>query len=170
MPLDANTASWFLAQLKPNSYRIAERNLQRQGFTTFLPKHERTKNSGGKFQTSLEPLFPGYIFVAFDTARGGWRSINATFGITRMVSFGAVPAIVPDGLVSQLMQRFDDEGRPRTAKGLQPGDSIRLISGPFADFVTNIEAIDPDQRVWVLIDLLGRPTRVAVDVAILRPT
>lgn len=168
MTVADDRATWFLAQLKPNSHRIAERNLCRQGFTTFLPMHERTKSHRGKFKTTMEPLFPGYIFVAFDTTLGGWQSVNATFGVTRLVSVGKTPATVPRGLVSQLMQRCDAEGKFQSAPDLTPGDTVRFTSGPFADFVTKIEAIAPDRRVWVLIDLMGRPTRAVVDPALLR--
>ena len=66
--------SWFLAQLKPNCANIADRNLKRQGFKTFLPMEEETRQRNGKFVTSMQPLFPGYIFVAFDVARGFWRA------------------------------------------------------------------------------------------------
>ncbi len=61
--------SWFLAQLKPNCANIADKNLKRQGFKTFLPMEEETSQRGGKFVTAMRPLFPGYIFVAFDAAR-----------------------------------------------------------------------------------------------------
>ena len=68
--------AWFLAQLKPNAAQIAETNLKRQGFQTFLPKEEGTRKIRGKFVAVERPLFPGYIFVAFDVASGGWRAIN----------------------------------------------------------------------------------------------
>lgn len=164
-----DSATWFLAQLKPNSHRIAERNLRRQGFTTFLPMQERTRSRNGKFTTSLEPLFPGYVFVAFDTARGGWRAINATYGVSRLVSLGSAPAAVPRELVAHLMQRCDATGKLCPLQDLQQGDPVRFTSGPFADFVTRIEEIATDRRVWVLLELMGRPTRVAVDPSRLRP-
>ena len=102
--------TWFLAQLKPNSAAIAERNLKRQGFRTFLPLQEQTRQRYGRFVTVLQPLFPGYIFVAFDPSKGGWRAINATLGNTRLVSFGKDPAPVPLDLISQLMLRCDRSG------------------------------------------------------------
>jgi len=99
-----------LAQLKPNYANIADKNLKRQGFQTFLPMEEETRQRGGKFVTAMRPLFPGYIFVAFDVARGLWRTVNSTYGITRLVSFGKEPTAVPLNLVSQLMLRCDAKG------------------------------------------------------------
>lgn len=154
--------SWFLAQLKPNCGHIAERNLNLQGFRSFLPTEDGTRRVRGKFITAPRPLFPGYIFVAFDTGAGHWRTINSTNGITRLVSFGKEPAPVPLGIVSQLMLRCDASGKLLPPKLLTPGDQVRLTLGPFAGFVGTIEAIAPERRIWVLMDIMGGQTRVAV--------
>ncbi|HCQ64780.1 MAG TPA: transcriptional activator RfaH [Rhodobacteraceae bacterium] len=155
-------ATWFLAQLKPNAASIAERNLRRQGFETFLPLEEETKQRGGKFVTAVRPLFPGYIFLSFDVTKGLWRAANSTSGITRLVSFGKKPAPVPLDLVSQLMLRCGTSGKLLPPKVLKPGDQVRVTRGPFADFVAEIEKIAPDRRVWVLLDLMGGRNRVAL--------
>lgn len=158
----SETTTWFLAQLKPNCANIADKNLKRQGFQTFLPVEEKTAERKGKFVTSLKPLFPGYIFVAFDAALDFWRSVNSTYGITRLVSFGKEPQAVPNDLVSKLMARCDDTGKLLPPKILKPGDTVKLTTGPFANFVAEVERITPDKRVWILMDLLGGATRVGV--------
>jgi len=157
-------SSWFLAQIKPNSHNIAERNLTRQGFRIFLPMQEETKRARGKFTTQMRPLFPGYLFVALDLLRGGWRAVNSTYGITRIVSLGKEPTPVPLDLVSQLMLRCDRGGKLLPPKLLKPGDEVTLTKGPFTNFVATIESIAPDKRIWVLMDLMGAQTRVAVSV------
>ena len=53
----SNTPSWYIVQVKPNSHKIAVRNLQRQGFDTFLPMHEVTRRTAAKFETVIRPLF-----------------------------------------------------------------------------------------------------------------
>ena len=88
MAVQDRNSGWFLAQIKPNCATIANRNLRRQGFETFLPMEEETRQRSGKFVTTKRPLFPGYIFVAFDANRGHLRSVNSTYGITKLVSFG----------------------------------------------------------------------------------
>lgn len=162
MTFQERGTSWFLAQLKPNCANIAERNLKLQGFRTFLPTEDGTKRVRGKFVTAPRPLFPGYIFVQIDTAAGNWRTINSTHGITRLVSFGKEPAPVPLDIVSQLMLRGDATGKLLPPERLKPGDQVCLTSGPFADFVGRIEAIAPERRVWVLMEIMGGQTRVAV--------
>ena len=154
--------TWFLAQLKPNSHRIAERNLDRQGFRTFLPLHEETTRLRGKFTVQMRPLFPGYLFVALDLLQGRWRAVNSTYGITRIVSLGKEPTPVPLDLVSQLMLRCDHEGKLLPPRLLTPGDEVTVTKGPFANVIATIETIAPDRRVWVLMDIMGGQTRVAV--------
>jgi transcriptional antiterminator RfaH len=160
--------TWFLAQLKPNSAQIANKNLDRQGFRTFLPMEAETRQRHGKFVTENRPLFPGYIFVALNVAKGLWRTVNSTYGITRLVSFGKEPAAVPLDLVSQLMLRCDADGKVLPPKMLKPGDQVALNTGPFANFVAEVEKIAPDRRVWVLMDIMGGQTRVAVGADQLR--
>ena len=162
--------SWFLAQLKPNCANIADKNLTRQGFKTFLPLEEETRERNGKFVTTMRPLFPGYIFVAFDVALGLWRNVNSTYGITRLVSFGKEPAAVPLDLVSQLMLRCDGQGKLLLPKFLKPGDQVTLTKGPFANFVGEVAQTAPDRRVWVLMEIMGGQTRVAVGADQLRTT
>ena len=161
--------SWFLAQLKPNSVKIADRNLKRQGFRTFLPMEETTKRSRSKFVTTEQPMFPGYIFVAFDVRKGGWRAINSTNGVTRLVSFGNDPAAVPREIVAQLMMRCDIHGKLLPPDTFSPGEEVVFTQGPFANLVAEIEGAAPERRVWVLMDIMGNQTRVAVEPNQLRP-
>ena len=156
---------WFLAQLRPNCFHIAERNLKRQGFPTFLPLEEKTVRRKGRFVQSLVPLFSGYMFISIDPLLGQWRPVNSTYGVTRIVSFGQEPAAVPLEIVNELMLRCDLSGRILPPKMLQPGDRVRITTGPFADFVAEVEKIAPDRRVWVLMELMGGQTRVAVSPA-----
>jgi transcriptional antiterminator RfaH len=162
MPENNCNASWFLAQLKPNSYRIAQRNLAQQGFATFLPMTEETRRLRGVFVTQLRPLFPGYIFVALDMRQGSWRAVNSTIGVTRLVRLGPHPTQVPTELIQHLQRGCDPSGRLRAQQHLTPGDTVMLRRGPFAEFVATIDSVAPDQRVWVLMEIMGASTRVAV--------
>ncbi|MBF9050466.1 transcriptional activator RfaH [Roseobacter sp. HKCCD9010] len=161
-------ATWFLAQLKPNSVKIAERNLERQGFRTFLPVEEVTKRAKSRFLTTKRPVFPGYIFVSFDISVGGWRAINSTNGITRLVSFGRDPAPVPPDIVSGLILRCDALGELMPSKLLSSGDRVVMTHGPFANFVAEVEQIEPDHRIWILLNIMGGKTRATIDAGQVR--
>ncbi|KPP98463.1 MAG: transcriptional antiterminator RfaH [Rhodobacteraceae bacterium HLUCCA12] len=156
------TLDWFVAQVKPNSGAIAQRNLEQQGFKTFMPQLRKTERKSTRFRETRRALFPGYIFVSVDTANGRWRAINNTYGVTRLVCFNARPTPLPSGFVDALQQRCDTEGLLKPVEELVPGELARITGGPFSDFLVRIEALDQDKRLWVLFDLLGRQTRIAV--------
>jgi transcriptional antiterminator RfaH len=155
-------SSWYLAQTKPNAHALAVRNLARQGLTTFLPLHAVTGRNASRFVARLRPLFPGYLFVEIPNRSAPWRAINSTLGIARLVSFGPEPIPVPDGLVLALQKRCDSDGTLMETTEIKAGDPVQIMQGPFSEFVARVEQIAPDQRVWVLIDMMGRTTRIAV--------
>ena len=84
----AQNKRWYLAQCKPNATHVAVRNLDNQGFVSFLPLQEGTKRKGKGFQNQIRPLFPGYLFVQLDVNDGPWRKINNTRGVARLVRLG----------------------------------------------------------------------------------
>lgn len=153
---------WYLVQVKPNSYRKAERNLNRQGFHTFLPVQQITVRNFSKFNSNFKPLFPGYLFVSFELDMDPWRKINSTSGVSRIVCCGGEPRPLPLKLMSGLMSRCDQSGRLLPTKAIFAGDSVELLSGAFANFVATVETIDSEQRIWVLMELMGQLTRVQV--------
>ena len=154
---------WFILQFKPNSHRLAEHNLNRQGYQSFLPLHEVPKYKYNRYVSDLQPLFPGYMFVAFNPASGPWRQINCTIGVSKLVSFGGQPSPVPPELISGLMLRCNAGGKLLPPNQLNKGDSVQLLTGPFANYIAKVETIDAEQRAWVLMELMGRVTRISVD-------
>ena len=154
---------WFLLQFKPNSQRLAERNLQRQGFETFVPLQGMTKSKSSRSVNNLRPLFPGYMFVSFDPLSEPWRKINCTIGVSKLVSFDGQPKSLPLELITGLMLRCGFGNNPLPPVVPNKGDDVELVAGPFANYVAKVESIDVDQRMWVLMDLLGRTTRISVD-------
>ena len=154
---------WFILQFKPNSHRLAERNLNRQGFESFLPLHEVTKYKYNRYVSDLQPLFPGYMFVAFNPENGSWRQINCTTGVSKLVCFGDQPSPIPLELISGLMARCNSVGKLLPPNQFNKGEAVQLLTGPFANYIAKVETIDAEQRVWVLMELMGRVTRISVD-------
>ena len=154
---------WFILQFKPNSHRLAKRNLHRQGFELFLPLHEVTKHKYNRYVSDLRPLFPGYMFVAFNPASGPWSQINCTAGVSKLVCFGDQPSPIPLDLISGLMARCNSVGKLLPPNQLNKGEAVQLLTGPFANYIAKVETIDAEQRVWVLMELMGRVTRISVD-------
>ena len=158
-----NTLSWYIVQFKPNSYKIAIRNLERQGFETFLPMHEVTRRTAVKFETVTRPLFSGYMFVACDPETAPWRQIDSTYGISCMLSFANGPKPMPEGLIAGLRARCDNVGMVMPLDEFAAGQSVEMHSGPFKNFIATVEQMASDARVWVLLDFMGKATRVQVD-------
>lgn len=153
---------WALVQFKPNSDAVAVRNLSRQGFEVFLPKLEVTTRTSSKFVKSLKPLFPGYLFVRLTLGAGGWRAINSTYGVSRIVTTAGKPTSVPESLVTEIKGRCDQEGLVQSQVGLKVGENVQVQHGPFSELVGKIIALEADKRAWILLDVLGRKTKVAV--------
>ena len=151
---------WFILQFKPNAHYQAEKNLNQQGFETFLPLHDTTTRNASRFINANRPLFPGYMFITFDRAESKWHKINNTYGVSRLVIFNSNPKSIPATFVNDLMKRYDLSGNLIPIKKLKKGDQVKLLKGPFANFAATVEKYEDDQRIWVLMDLMGRRSKI----------
>jgi transcriptional antiterminator RfaH len=161
--------NWFAAQLKPNALRIATRNLDRQGYATFAPRMVVVHRHAGRVTRRTEPVFPGYVFVHLDPAGSGWRSINGTLGVTRLVvGDPRSPRPLPRDLMATLLQQCDGTDVFAPAAALAVGDRVEMTDGPFAALVGRIVALDRDGRIRVMMDILGGETPVSAIAAHMR--
>ena len=161
---------WFILQFKPNSHHQAIKNLTQQGFETFLPLHDTTSRKASRFITTNQPLFPGYMFITFDKAEPKWHKINNTYGVSRLVTFNAVLKPIPTTFIDNLMKRYDLSGKLLPIKKLKKGDQVKLLKGPFANFIATVETYETDQRIWILMDLMGRQTKMQTPSNTLQPS
>jgi transcriptional antiterminator RfaH len=151
---------WFILQFKPNSHHQAAKNLNRQGFETFLPLIDSTSRKLSRFVNTSRPLFPGYMFIRFDRAESKWHKINSTYGVSRLVTFNSTLESIPTRFVDALMKRYDLSGKLLPIQKLKKGDQVTISKGPFANFIATVEKYEADQRIWILIDLMGRKTKI----------
>ncbi|MBM3560768.1 MAG: transcriptional activator RfaH [Alphaproteobacteria bacterium] len=155
--------TWFVVHTQPNTERRAVVNLRRQGFETYLPRFRKRRRHARRVDTVLAPLFPGYLFVRFDPERTRWRSINGTFSVRYLVCFGDRPAPLDDDFVAALMAREDEHGAIElNTQRLSRGDAVRIVDGAFADHIASFEEMGDRERVFLLLELLGRTVRVQV--------
>ena len=154
-------ARWFVAQVKPRQEKLAISHLERQGFVTHCPMVARSRLVAKKPTLVREPLFPGYVFVELG-AEDRWRSINGTIGVLRLVTFGNAPASVPAGFVERLQDLADADGHVAFEEDFKPGDTVRVIGGPFDDLCGSLAGISGGERVVVLLQLLSGETRVTL--------
>lgn len=160
---------WYLAQVRPNADQIARRNLERQQFRTFQPLERRTGVRSGKFFTLHRPYFPGYLFISHGEAVAPWHLVNSTYGVARLITFGGKLAPVPEKVIAELEAACGADGVLAPSDGLQPGAQVEVASGAFTSFIGEIERLAPDCRVLVLLEFMGKRTRVNLPAASLRP-
>ena len=151
---------WFILQFKSNSHNQAIKNLMRQGFEIFLPLHDTTSRKTSRFINTSKPLFPGYMFIKFDRAESAWHKINSTYGVSRLITFNSILKSIPTIFVDHLMKRYDLSGKLLPIQKLKKGDQVTVLTGPFANFAATVEKYEDDQRIWVLMDLMGRKTKI----------
>jgi transcriptional antiterminator RfaH len=160
---------WYVAQTHVHAETKASSHLRRQGFEVYLPRYLKQRRHARRVDKVAAPLFPRYLFVSVDTATQRWHSIKSTIGITRLVANGDVPAALPQAIIDGLKRREDASGiiqleqRPRFSSG----DKIRVREGAFCDYLGLFEGVSGQERVAILLDLLGRKVRVVVDMDII---
>lgn len=149
---------WGVAMTKPNSEHIAKTNLERQGYITYLPKY--LDRVGKTVKPKL--LFPRYILVEIELQ---WHSITGTRGISRLLyGVDSKPAIVDRKIISQLKSR-EEKGYVtlNTQPKFRPGDRVAVASGVLEGYIGLYQGMKDQDRVKILIDLLGR--KVIAEVA-----
>jgi transcriptional antiterminator RfaH len=151
---------WFILQFKSNSHHLAAKNLNQQGFETFLPLHDTTSRRTSRFINTSKPLFPGYMFIKFDRAGSEWHKINSTYGVSRLITFNTILKPIPTSFVDHLMKRYDSSGKLIPIQKLKKGDHVTVLQGPFANFIATVEKYEVDQRIWILMELMGRKTKI----------
>jgi transcriptional antiterminator RfaH len=155
--------NWYLAQLKPNGFQAAMRNLGRQGIPTFMPLRTLSSRKAGIVSAQKKPIFPGYLFVQLDPGSASWRSVNSTLGVARLVAFGNSTAQpLPENLMLALAARCDEDDCLLPPDDFKIGEHARAISGPFLDFVVEIETIPDAKRIGVLFEIMGRTVRAVI--------
>jgi len=156
---------WYVVQSQPNAEHKAVAHLERQGFGTYLPRYLKRRRHARRVEVVPAPLYPRYLFVAIDLATQRWRSIFSTVGVSRLVCNGDTPVAIATPVLDDLRAREGTNGficlerRP----SFRPGDNIRILDGAFTDCLGLYEGMKDNDRVAILLDLLGRKVRVIVD-------
>jgi transcription elongation factor/antiterminator RfaH len=160
---------WFLVHTQPKSERKAELHLGAQGFRTHVPQIQKTIRHARQLRTVQAPLFPRYLFLILDLGRDRWRSVYSTIGVSSLFTCEDRPVPVPKGVVEALVARTDEAGLALFDAGLTTGQTVRILSGPFADFVGTLERLDAAGRVRVLLTMMGSTVPVALHRSALLP-
>lgn len=168
----AEDARWFVVYTKPRAETQAEEHLQRQSFTTYLPRLKHSRYLKGRWRDVIVPLFPRYLFVRLVPGVENIAPIRSTRGVTGFVRFGQQLAFVPDAIVDSLRLSEDSAlGARETNRPLfGRGDRIQVVQGALAGLEAIFEASSGEERVVILLSILGREeNRVTLPRSDIRP-
>ena len=151
---------WFVVHCHPNSEQKALFHLRRQEYEAYLPFYQKLRRHARRVERVARPLFPRYLFVKLDLQSSLWRPIRSTLGVDHLICRGDLPAAVPEGVVEELQAQENDKGVVVPDWRLQEGDKVQVTDGALLDQIGLFEAVDGDQRVVILLNLLGREVKV----------
>ncbi len=163
--------AWYAVYTRARAEALAQEHLRRQGYEVYLPSHMKRRRHARRTDFVRAPLFPRYLFVAIDRLHQRWRPVCSTVGVCDLVRRGDHPAKIPDGLVEELQARelggsFDHGAQIQKIK---LGDPVRIGAGPFMDLVGRFYGMASDERVFVLLDLLGRTVKAQLPSTAIDP-
>jgi len=132
-------------------------------FKIFIPHQQKIIISEGKKRSVDERLFPGYVIVLMTMSDDTWLLVRSTRGVTGFVGMGSTPTPLPEQEVKTLM-RFTKMEAPKFEAKFSVGDSVKIMEGPFRDFLGKVDEVNEDQgKVKVLISFFGKETPVELD-------
>lgn len=161
---------WFAVFSKPRREVEAAEQLERQGFTTFLPRVRARRRVRGQWRELVEPMFPRYLFLRATPGLDDLRPIRSTRGVIGLVRFGGEPRPAPEALIVELQRLCSaTHGALDLPEPLTPGSRVRILEGPFAGYEAELLSQDGRHRARVLLEMLGKFHAVQMPVDILIP-
>ena len=152
-----NSSKWYLIYSKVREEEKAVKNLENQGFESFLPMISLLKDDGTSLKTEI--MFPRYIFSKFNKENSNWLKINSTLGVNKIISFGDHLAEVPDRFIYELKERCGEEGILKQTKKkvfYQKGDKIIIKKGVLKGKSATFLSYKGKERIKVLLDIVSQ--------------
>ncbi|MEK7565901.1 MAG: transcription termination/antitermination protein NusG [Patescibacteria group bacterium] len=167
-----STAKWYVVHTysgHENKVAAAVRqraeamNLTDFIFDVQVPTKDTITVKRGKKEEIKEKIFPGYILVRMVLTDDSWLAVRTTPGVTAFIGTGNKPTPLTDKEVDIIM-RFSQLAAPKFKTNFSTGEAVKIIDGPFADFLGSIESIDETRgKLRVLVSIFGRETPVELD-------
>jgi transcriptional antiterminator NusG len=143
--------------------RVETMGMKGKIFDVVVPTEEEIEVKEGKRRTVERHVFPGYILVQMLMDEDSWYVVRNTPGVTGFVGMGNEPTPLRPEEVQQIIRRMEAEA-PRVKVTYKTGQRVRIIDGPFNDFIGTVDEIDMDRaKVRVMVSFFGRETPVELD-------
>jgi transcription termination/antitermination protein NusG len=143
--------------------RIETMGMKDSIFDIIIPTIEEIEVKEGKRRTVEKRVYPGYLMVQMILTEESWFVVRNTPGVTGFVGMGNTPTALRTEEVAQILHRMETT-TPTVRPTYKTQQKVRIIDGPFNDFVGTVESIDMDRgKVRVLVSFFGRETPVELD-------
>jgi transcription termination/antitermination protein NusG len=143
--------------------RIKFMDAESKIFRVVVPKEDEIEIRGGQRRTVTKKIYPGYVLVQMHLDDESWSVVRNTPGVTGFVGSGNKPTPLVESEVNKILKQLE-EGAPQVKVGFRKGESVRVVDGPFTDFIGVVDEINVGRgKVKVLLSLFGRETSVELD-------
>ena len=169
---DNVNAKWYIVHTysghenkvtKSIKQRVQSLGFENRIFDIIVPTRNTIKVSQGKKETVKEKIFPGYVLVKMILTDESWLLIRTTQGVTAFIGAGNKPTPISEKEV-EAIQKFMNEEEPLYKATFTIGEAVKIVDGPFADFLGTIDNIDDAKgKLKVLVSIFGRETPVELD-------
>ena len=147
--------SWYLIKTKSRQEHVAIKNLENQDYSTYCP----TVTIKNKHVV----LFPGYLFIYLDKENENWLPIRSTKGVLNFVRFGLNFAQVPDTIIKFLKaNELINKEKLNNLNRFKSGDKIQITDGVFKNCVAIFKSSKPQERVLLLMNILGQQQSITI--------
>ncbi len=168
----SDAAKWYIVHTYAGHENKVARNLKQRvetmGFETrifdiIVPTRQTIKVQGGKKEEVSEKIFPGYVLVKMILDDESWLLVRTTQGVTAFIGAGNKPTPISQQEV-EAIQKFMTQEEPLYKTSFSLGEAVKIVDGPFADFLGTIDSIDETRgKLRVLVSIFGRETPVELD-------
>ena len=167
-----NEKKWFVIHTYSGHEERVKKNLeQRIKFMDYgneitqivIPTEEEIEVRGGRRRNVTRKILPGYVLVEMNMNETSWGVVRNTPGVTGFVGSGTTPTPLKEKEVGEILKQMTAEA-PKVKVGFRKGQSVRVVDGPFVDFVGVVDEINMEKgKVKVLLSLFGQETPVELD-------
>jgi transcriptional antiterminator NusG len=157
-----HTYAGYENKVKANlSSRISSMNVEDRVFEVVIPMEDVMEIKQGKKQVVQKKVFPGYLLCRMYLDDDSWYVVRNTPGVTGFVGSGAKPTPLSTKEIDKILQVKPDQKKLKPRLEFEEQESVRVTSGPFANFTGSISEINVDQsKLKVLVNIFGRETPV----------
>jgi transcription termination/antitermination protein NusG len=159
-----HTYSGYENKVKANlEHRIASMDMAHKIFRVVVPTEEEVEIKNGQRRTVHKKLYPGYVLVETVLEDDSWYVVRNTPGVTSFVGHGNTPTPLPEVEAQAILKQMREE-KPQVRITYHKGDRVKIIDGPFAEFLGTIDTVDDEKtKLRVLVSMFGRETPVELD-------